>query len=66
MSGSRKHTEQFDRMMKIVQLIEMGGLKGVAKRGLREKTSSGTEKQGWSMARVKAGVFPSDLLMPIC
>lgn len=25
-SGNREHTEQFDRMTKIVQLIEMGGV----------------------------------------
>lgn len=73
--GNRKHTEQFDRMTKIVQLIEMGGLKGVAKRSLLEKTSSPTGKQGEGMAgagagaeqsrksRAGAGAFPSGLLV---
>lgn len=41
----------------------MGGLKGVAKSGLREKTSSLTEKQGGSIAEREAGGLPSGLLV---
>ena len=37
----------------------MGGLKGVAKRSLPEKSSSSTEKQGQGIAGAGAGAFPS-------
>jgi hypothetical protein len=43
-------------MTKIVQLIEMGGLKGVAKRSLREKTLAVTVNRGWVFPAVNPGV----------
>lgn len=58
MNGSRDHTEQFDRMTKIVQLSrakEMGGLKGVAKSGLREKSLAVTVNRGRVFPSVNPG-----------